>query len=318
MAIFTQPTAADAITGKRTVDPTKTLSSKYSAPAEKEIEKLKAQRDTLINFVKNEHGDNAVKFVTKPTTSYDQYDVSIAKMNPQLYQISKDIDLSNLKIQQLENEKMNLEKAQQTMFGALQGQAKSINDATEQRLWSLSQQKEIQKWAVQWMAWAAWAPSGMMSKIQWEIGNQYAPQAAEIEAARQQWLAGVYGQVAAIPSTLAAMQSQNLQNELTRKQIDELGKQNTWSSGMSAYRSAIENAAAWTKTNVETPVWTTQVGDVVYDKNARKVWKIVNGKYVADSQRAIDNMAAMKAAQARPAIQANPEAQKILDRMFAK
>lgn len=66
-------------------------------------------------------------------------------MNPSLYEMSKQFDLNKLKMQQLENEKINIEKAQNMMFGALGAQKDAVNSATDARLSSIAQQKDIQK-----------------------------------------------------------------------------------------------------------------------------------------------------------------------------
>ena len=63
-----------------------------------------------------QHGPNAQAFVSTTPDKYDANYMTLARMNPQLYDISKQIDLSNFKIQQLENERMNIQKAQDTMF----------------------------------------------------------------------------------------------------------------------------------------------------------------------------------------------------------
>lgn len=233
-------TAASLITNKTTGNAAKWLWDKYVDPVVKQIQKLQEDNAKILQWIKDRHGDTAVAWAQKPTTDYDYRDTQIARMNPSLYEMSKQFDLNKLKMQQLENEKTNIEKAQNMMFGALWAQKDAINAATDARLGSIAQQKDIQKWAVQWMAWAAWAPSGMMSKIQSEIAAQYAPQVSDIEAARQQGLAGVYGAVANIPWQLAWLQAQNLQNEQARQTMDYYkslqNKSKSW--GSSTYNMA--------------------------------------------------------------------------------
>lgn len=229
-------TAAQLISNpNKAIDKAKGLYNKFVDPVAKQLQKLREENNNILQVIKERHGDNAVGRAQKPTTQYDYQDTQIARMNPSLYEMSKQFDLNKLKMQQLENEKINIEKAQNMMFGALGAQKDAVNSATDARLSSIAQQKDIQKWAVQWMAGAAWAPSGMMSKIQSEIAAQYAPQVSDIEAARQQWLAGIYGAVANIPWQLAGIQSQNLQNEQTRSTLDyykslQNKKSGSWSS----------------------------------------------------------------------------------------
>ena len=211
----------------------------------KAISDLKRNVKWKIDYVWEVHWNMWASFVDKPIYEYTDFDKKIADMNPDLYQTSLSIDDDRKKMMELENNKINLQKALNDMKISMSQQKDAVNKSADESNLGIAQQKDIQLWAAQWMAGNRWATPGMLSNAAATISNKFAPQRQQVEAQRQQWLQQVAQQEANIPSQMAALQSQDISNQATLANI-----QNT--NAATAYQKALLNKLRGSYSNKKT------------------------------------------------------------------
>lgn len=106
-----------------------------------------------------------------------------------------------------------------TMRGAVERQRASANRIAEEWLKANAMERALAQGAAQWLAWKEWATGWQAAAVQAEIANKYAPQRSTIESQRQQALAAAAEQEFAIPTQMAGIRNQEVENEYNRSLI---------------------------------------------------------------------------------------------------
>ena len=156
--------------------------------------------------------DAEQRFIATPISEYTDTDHQLWTINPDLMAKSKLYDDLVSQIWQTNNDMVNLTQAKDEMMTAVNAQKTAVNKwADSSKAWT-ALNKALQIWDAQGTAGMQWATAWQLNKAQAEIGNKFAPQFADIEAQRQQWLGQAAQLEAGIPTSLSAIGWQNTEN----------------------------------------------------------------------------------------------------------
>jgi len=160
----------------------------------------------------------------------------------------------NQQISVLKGQDVDVNKAEQVMQWAVQDQYDAVNQSADQQLKANAMSKGLAQWGAQWLAWKQWATGWQMAAIQAEIDNKFAPQRAQIESQRATAQAAAAWAKANIPTALAGIRAQNIDNAVNLASIPKT------SSASSSYRNPI-----WATADTINIWWNTYLRSQVID-----------------------------------------------------
>jgi len=180
------------------------------------IAKLEEANQRLIDGADSEIAANYIK---KPSSTHDEYDIMLGRLNPDLKKKSDRYDQNLMQKSILENEKVNLSKAEELLHSAVNKQVGAANTIADESLKANAMNKALAQWGAMWIAGKSWATAGQMSAVQNEIANKFAPERGTIESQRQAAIAAAWQQEMGIPAQIAWLNSEQATADYNRSLI---------------------------------------------------------------------------------------------------
>ena len=203
---------------------------------DKQSKSIQTQRDKMQGMLTGNKTVDSV--ITTPQEQWSPYQIAVANLNPDLKKKSRDYQTASRKMNVLENEKVNLDKANEFMQEAYNSAIQKMENSRDGIMAANSANAQIQAGgAISGLGSLATNPAAA-AQTRLSAQNTANAQNMQVSANTDSAIGSISAQKAQIPTALSSMEAQKRQGDLQERQLDLQEKQLSQKNSYGGHRTA--------------------------------------------------------------------------------